>query len=78
MKRRIKGLLLFILIVVILVGGRLVVGLLLQEAPHVLTPEEEVLQARALELHHDAIVIDGHNDVASRVLDNQAPWIYYC
>ncbi len=58
MKWRTKGLLLFILLVAVLVGGRLVTGLLLQDAPRVLTPEEEVLQARALELHHDAIVVD--------------------
>ena len=69
MKRRWKGLLLFLLLLVILVGGRLVTGLLLQESPHVLTPKDEVLRAHALERHHDAIVVDGHNDVATRILD---------
>ncbi len=69
MKRRWKGLLLFVLLVVVLVGGRLIAGLLLQEAPRVLTPEEETLRAHALELHHDAVVFDGHNDVANRILE---------
>ncbi len=69
MKRRWKVLLLFILLVVIVIGGRLVVGLVLQETPHVLTPEEEAMRTHALELHHDAIVVDGHNDVPTRILD---------
>ena len=90
MKRRTKGLLIFILIVVILVGGRLVAGLLLQDAPRVLTPEEEVLRTHALQLHRDAILIDGHNDVLTWItdyeydlgMDGDEPndsrlWLYY-
>ena len=69
MKRRTKALLFFILIVVVIVGGRLVAGLLLQEAPRVLTPEEEAMRTHALQLHRDAIVIDGHSDVANRILE---------
>ncbi len=69
MKRRTKVLLFFVLLVVVIVGGRLVAGLLLQEAPRVLTPEEEVMRAHTVQLHRDAIVIDGHNDVATWILD---------
>jgi len=69
MKRRTKGLLLFISIVVVLLGGRLVAGLLLQEAPPVLSTVEEALRARALELHHDAIMIDAHNEVTNWITD---------
>ncbi len=69
MKRRTKGLLLFLLIVVIIIGGRWGVGTLLREAPRVLTQEEEAMRTHALELHHDAIVVDGHNDIATRFLD---------
>ena len=69
MKRKTKGLLLLILLVVVILGGRLVAGLLLQEVPRVLTPEEEGIRTHALQLHRDAILIDGHNDVANRILE---------
>ena len=85
-----KGLLLFLLLIVILIGGRIVLGLLLKPTPPVLTPEEEALRARALELHHDAILVDGHNDVLTWItdygydlgMDGDEPddrrlWLYY-
>ncbi len=65
LKRTMKVILLLILLVVVLIGGRIILGLLLQERPTDLTPEEEVLRARALEFHHDAIMIDAHNEVAT-------------
>ncbi len=68
-KRTLKGILLLLSLVVVLIGGRIVLGLLLKPAPHVLSPEEEALRARALELHHDAIIVDGHNDVLTWILD---------
>ncbi len=64
-----KGTLLFVALIVILIGGRIVLGLLLKPAPPVLTSEEEALRARALELHHNAIVVDGHNDLSTFMLD---------
>ena len=64
-----KGLLLSILLIVILLIFRIFTGLLLREAPDVPTPEEESLRARAIQLHRDAIVIDGHNDLPWWILD---------
>jgi membrane dipeptidase len=64
-----KGVLLLVALVVVLIGGRIVLGLLLKPAPPVLTPEEEALRTRALELHNDAIVVDGHNDLSTFILD---------
>ncbi len=69
MKRIMQGALLLISLVVVLIGGRIVLGLLLQERPHVPTPEEEALRARALEVHYEAIVVDGHNDLSTFILD---------
>ena len=69
LKRTMKGILLLIALVVVLIGGRVILGFVLQERPHVLTPEEEALRTRALELHHDAIMIDGHNEVAVWMTD---------
>ena len=69
LKRTMKVILLLILLVVVLIGGRIILGLLLQERPPVLTPEEEALRARALEVHHDAIMIDAHNEVATWIHD---------
>jgi len=69
LKRRTKGLLLFVLIIVIIVAGRLVAGLVLQEVPRVLTLDEEAMRTHALQLHRNAIVIDGHNDVATWIHD---------
>ncbi len=37
--------------------------MLLQEPPHTYTSKEEEIRARALKLHHDSIVFDGHNDL---------------
>lgn len=68
-KRLMKGALLFIALVVVLIGGRIVLGLLLKPAPPALTAEEEALRTRALGLHHDAIVVDGHNDLSTFILD---------
>ncbi len=64
-----KGVLLLVAPVVVLIGGRIVLGLLLKPAPPVLTPEEEVLRTRALELHKNAIVVDGHSDLSTYILD---------
>jgi membrane dipeptidase len=64
-----KGILFFVALIVILIGGRIVLGLLLKRAPPVLTPGEEALRARALELHDEAIVVDGHNDLSTFILD---------
>lgn len=68
-KRSLKGILLLLSLVVVLIGGRLALGILLKPAPHVLSPEDQALRARALELHYDTIVVDGHNDVLTWVLD---------
>ncbi len=68
-KRLMKGALLFIALTVVLIGSRIVLGLLLKPAASALTPEEETLRARTLELHHDAIVVDGHNDLSTFILD---------
>jgi len=64
-----QGVLLLVLLVVVLIGGRIILGLLLQERPPVITPEEEALRARALEVHYKAIVVDGHNDLSTFILD---------
>ena len=69
MKRLVKGLLLLIALVVVLIGSRIILGLLLNPTPPVLTSEEEALRARALELHRDAMVVDGHNDLSTFMLD---------
>lgn len=69
MKWRTKALLLLASLVLILVGGRFIAGLVLQEAPHILSAGEEALKAQALEVHHDAVVVDGHNDVVTRIID---------
>ena len=66
MKRIMK---VFLLIIVILIGGRIVLGLLLKPTPPAHTPEEETLRTRAVELHQDAIVVDGHNDLSTFILD---------
>ena len=70
MKRIMQGALLLVLLVVVLIGGRIILGLLLQERLPALTPEEEVLRARALELHHEAIVVDGHDDVLTYIFND--------
>jgi len=64
-----RGVLYFVLLIVILIGGRVVLGLLLKPASRALTAEEEELRTRALVLHHDAIVVDGHNDLSTFILD---------
>ena len=70
LKRIMKGSLYVVLFIVIVLGIRIVLGLLLKETPPpVLTAGEEALRARALELHHDAIVVDTHNDVPTWMLD---------
>ena len=69
MKRILKGVVLLVALGVVLIGGRIVLGLLLKSAPPVLTSEEEALRIRAVELHNDAIVVDGHNDLSTFVLD---------
>ena len=60
-----KGILYSVLLILILIGGRVVLGLLLKPASRALTAEEEELRTRALGLHHDAIVVDGHNDLST-------------
>lgn len=70
LKLTMKVILLLILLVVVLIGGRIILGLLLQERPPVLTPEEEALRARAQSLHHEAIVVDGHDDVLTYIFND--------
>ena len=64
-----RVLLLFISLIVIAVGFRIVIGLVLKEAPHVSAADGEILLEHALKLHHGAIVVDGHNDIATWILD---------
>jgi membrane dipeptidase len=71
-KRILKGLLSFVALITIVIGLRIALGWVLQLAPH---PHEHAyadvaLQARALELHQDVIIVDGHNDVAGWILDH--------
>jgi membrane dipeptidase len=74
---------------VILIGGRIVLGLLLKPDPPTHTPEEEALRERALDLHHDATLFDGHNDVLTWIVnygydlgmdgdepDDRSPFLY--
>ena len=46
-------------------------GVLLRPAEHVLSPAEETLFERALLLHHDALVVDAHDDVLTYIVDYQ-------
>ena len=64
-----RVLLLIISLIVIAVGFRIVIGLVLKEAPHVSAADGEILLEHALKLHHGAIVVDGHNDIATWILD---------
>ncbi len=64
-----KGLLYFALISGTLIGGRIGLGLLFNPSPPLLSADDEALRARDLALHHDAIVVDGHNDVLTWVID---------
>jgi membrane dipeptidase len=73
----------------LLTGGRLLVGRLLAPEPRAVDPGDEALRARALALHRDALVLDGHNDVPTWILDfgfelgmdgdepnDRSPWMY--
>ncbi len=64
-----KGLLFFLFLIALSFTLRIVAGLLLKEAKPVVTQEEEALRARALKIHHEAIVVDTHNDVPTWILD---------
>jgi membrane dipeptidase len=54
------------------IGLRIALGWVLQLAPHPHEHayEDEALRDHALELHDDAIVVDGHNDVAFWILEH--------
>ena len=71
--RVLKGLLRFVALIAIVIGLRLVLGWVLQLAPHPHEHayEDEALRDRALKLHDDAIVVDGHNDVAFWILEHE-------
>ncbi len=64
-----KGLQYLVALVALSIIFRVIIGLILKEDPVVPTPEEKALRASALELHHDAIMIDAHNEVATWIHD---------
>jgi membrane dipeptidase len=67
-KRVLKGLLILVMVVGVCIVLRIAAGLLLQQAPPIRTAEDQALQARAVELHHDALLVDGHNDLPTWIL----------
>jgi membrane dipeptidase len=69
MKRIKRGVFFLLSFVTILICLRILIGLLLREAPQILTPDEETLRTRALRLHHNATEVDTHNDVPTWILD---------
>ncbi len=64
-----KGLLYFALLIALVLILRIAAGLLLKEVKVVVSQEEEALRAHSLKLHHDAIMIDAHNEVATWIHD---------
>lgn len=64
-----KGLQILLALVALSIIFRVIIGLSLKKDPVDPTPDEEALRARALKLHHDALVFDGHNDVSTWILD---------
>lgn len=67
-KRVLKGLLLVVLAAGACIVLRIAAGVLLQQAPPIPTSEDQALRARAVGLHHDALVFDGHNDLPTWML----------
>ena len=64
-----RALLVSAALVAAVLGLRVVAGFLLGRTPGSPSPEEEALRSRALQLHHDALVFDGHNDVLTWIVD---------
>ena len=53
----------------LLIGERILVGWMVAPEPRPVDPREGALRARALALHREALVLDGHNDLPTWILD---------
>ena len=53
----------------LLIGGRILVGWIVAPEPRPVDQTEGALRARALALHREALVLDGHNDLPTWILD---------
>jgi membrane dipeptidase len=69
LKRAIKLILLMILVPVAVIGVRLLLGWLLAEEPQLPGADDPALRERALAIHRQATVFDGHNDLPVWMLD---------
>jgi len=58
-----KGAIALVAVMAIALVARIILGILLRPATQVFTPAEETLFERARQLHHDAFVVDAHDDV---------------
>ncbi len=71
MKKITKTSIVLVAIISATLAVRIVLGVLLRPVEYVLSQAEETLFELALQLHHDALVVDAHDDVLTYIVDYQ-------
>ena len=66
-----KGTIALVAVIATTLAARIVLGTLLRPAEQILSPAEATLFERARQLHHDALVVDAHDDVLTYIVDYQ-------
>ena len=70
MKKIAKGTLSLVAVIAITLAVRIILGIMLRPAAPVLSSADATLFERARQLHHDALVVDAHDDVLTYIVDH--------